>query len=81
MCEVRDMRNNVINYFPELRIANLEALPRGTGCNYLECIYAHNSQGSRDGLIAKQWRKREPYTFDAIIRFPGALGYKPHATS
>lgn len=67
------MKMQIFNYRPELdaRIKNLEALPHGTGCNVLECIVGQNGD-----LIAKQWRRGEPYSYDAIVRFPGSRFYK-----
>lgn len=43
-------------------IRNIDALPRGTGARYLECIT------SRDGiLIAKAWRVTVPPDCDVLI--------------
>ena len=68
------MKMWMFQYRPELevRLTNVSALPRGTGCTVLECIVAHDNYT----LIAKQWRKGEPYSYDAIIRFPGNRFYK-----
>ncbi len=41
-----------IKYQPDLKIVNLEQLPRGTGCKYLEVI-----RGQDNTWIAKQWRR------------------------
>lgn len=46
----------IIDYTPALRIVNLEQLPRGTGCGWLEVIRSNVS----DALIAKQWRRVMP---------------------
>lgn len=45
----------VIANGPDLKIVNLDAMPRGTGCRYLEVIRAHTGD-----LIAKQWRREVP---------------------
>ena len=68
------MKMWVFNYRPELdkRIINLGGIAKGTGCTVLECIVAQDNYT----LIAKQWRRGEPYGFDAIIRFPGNRFYK-----
>jgi hypothetical protein len=68
------MKMLLFNYSPELdkRITNLSALPQGGGCTLLECTLAHDGYT----LIAKQWRKGEPYSYDALIPFPGNRFYK-----
>jgi hypothetical protein len=43
----------VIPISRELKITNLDALPRGTGARYLEVI-----RGEDDTLVAKQWRRK-----------------------
>ena len=50
-----------IRFYPELKIRNLDALPRGTGCPFLLCI-----QGPHDELVAKQWKRKEPSTLGPI---------------
>lgn len=42
-----------IPYSKDLKITNLDALPRGTGARYLEVI-----RGEGDVLVAKQWRRK-----------------------
>lgn len=67
------MKMKTYSYRPDLVIQNLDQLPSGTGAKFLECTF------SPDGtvLVAKQWRKGRPYAYDALILFPGALGYRP----
>lgn len=62
------MKNLVLTYSPELdkRLTNLAAVRRGTGCTVLECVVAHDDHT----LIAKQWRRRKPRKFDAVVIFP-----------
>lgn len=49
------MNYKMIPYTPQLRIVNLEQLPRGQGAKYLECI-----SGDNGILIARQWRNVKP---------------------
>jgi hypothetical protein len=42
----------IIKYEPSLRVANIDQLPRGTGCRYLEVIQ-HGAV-----FVAKQWRRK-----------------------
>jgi len=50
----------IIKYTPDLVIRNVDQLPKGGGCKYLEVVPA------RDGAyIAKQWRRKIP----AVIEF------------
>ena len=61
----------LLDYTPALEpIANLDALGRGTGSRYLECIRSHTGQ-----LIAKRWRmivtERQAKAAEVIVRFGG----------
>lgn len=47
------MKVQIIPNSRTLDIRNLEALPRGTGCRYLEVI-----RGQREEFVAKQWRRK-----------------------
>jgi hypothetical protein len=49
------MSLEVIPNSPELKVSNLDAMPRGRGIRYLEVIRDHSG-----GLIAKQWRRKLP---------------------
>jgi hypothetical protein len=62
------MKMWTFSYTPALdgRITNLDAISKGAGCHILECVVAHDNHT----LIAKQWRKGEPYAS------PGARFYK-----
>lgn len=54
------MKAQIIPNSRTLDIRNLDALPRGTGCRYLEVI-----RGQGEEFVAKQWR-RKPVK-DAIL--------------
>jgi len=57
-----------LTYTPTLDIRNLDSLPRGTGCPFLEVVL-----GIEPGVwIAKQWRRTIPVAIpggNRIIRF------------
>ena len=57
------MKMHVYSYRPDLIITNLDALPSGTGCKFLECIYTPDGKT----LVAKQWRKGRPYGYEALV--------------
>ena len=57
----------VIQNTPTLRIVNLDALPRGTGAKYLECISGQNGE-----LVAKQWRRSVPKSAEIIVALAGS---------
>lgn len=44
-----------VKYTPDLKVANIEALPAGLGCRYLIAIEAHTGI-----LIAKAWKRKQP---------------------
>jgi len=50
------MKQKVIKNRRELKVANLEHLPRGLGARYLEVIESHRA----GEYIAKQWRRKLP---------------------
>ena len=54
----------IIKHRPDLAITNLDALPRGTGARYLECIAPH-----KPGLplIAVAWRRKPPARYAILI--------------
>jgi hypothetical protein len=45
-------------------IVNTDQLARGTNARYLECMKSHC-----DTLIALQWRRKEPKTYDVLIDY------------
>lgn len=51
-----------IDYSPELKITNVENLPRGTGCKYLLCLFVGTVNGRDLPLIAKSWHRKYPYS-------------------
>lgn len=54
---------SIVEYRPTMDIRNLQSIPRGTGCRYLECIRAHTP----GVLIAAQWRRTAPASFDVLV--------------
>lgn len=52
----------IIPYSKDLKITNLDALPKGSGAGYLEVI-----QGEGGTYIAKQWRKNPERRYDALL--------------
>ena len=56
----------IITYSKNLRITNLDSLPKGTGARYLECIAAHEVGGP---LIASAWRRSIPKAATILIDF------------
>ena len=46
----------VVGFFEGMDIRNLDAMPRGLGCRYLEAITSHK----KGVYIAKQWRRKLP---------------------
>lgn len=57
-------RGGIFAYSPRLTITNIEALPRGTGARFLECI-----KGQEGVLIAKAWRRSEPQAYEVLVDF------------
>ena len=47
----------IISPPPETRVTNLDTLPRGAGCAYLEAIPDHLG-----GYVATKWRRKPPTT-------------------
>ena len=45
----------VIKNTPQLVVRNLDAMPRGLGLRYLECVRSHTGE-----LMAQQWRRELP---------------------
>lgn len=41
----------------EQKLVNMEAMPRGLNCKYLECTLSHHNPPQ---FIAYQWRRKEP---------------------
>jgi hypothetical protein len=66
----------ILPYNKDMNIVNLEALARGTGARYLECI---EGLQTRPGAavttriyVAKQWRRKIPKEYAILIDFkPG----------
>lgn len=60
---------NFIDYSPEaVKVTNLDALPKGTGCKYLLVIESPYF----GEYVAKQWLRKMPSTTkrcEAVIRF------------
>lgn len=57
-------------YSPDMIIRNLESLPRGTGCRYLEVI-----DGLHGEYVAAAWRRKPPPDLPRtrkLIEFPPA---------
>ena len=52
-----------MTYSPEMKIENLDQLPRGLNLPYLECILGPQGQ-----LVAKQWRKVIPTVYEVIVK-------------
>ena len=78
---LRETTDNVIEYDPQLKIVNLDALPRGLGRRFLEVIRSPDNAV----LIAKAWRskpKRGTWVID--FQTPSGLARKiraiPHDT-
>jgi len=55
----------VVPFSRDLDIRNLDALPRGTGARYLECVLGPDDKI----LIAKQWRRKLPDRASGITVF------------
>jgi hypothetical protein len=53
-----------IIYQPEIKVQNLASLSVCKGAKYLECIRAHTGE-----LVAKQWRRVKPDSYDVLIEF------------
>jgi len=47
-----------IKFNPQLKIENLDQLPRGRGLKYLECVKHDDEKGTT--LIAHSWRRKLP---------------------
>lgn len=58
----------IIRYSRELNIKNVDALPAGTGCRYLECITSHIP----GEYVAKQWHRKMPTGAQVVIIFRDA---------
>jgi hypothetical protein len=65
----------IIPYNKDMKIVNLDALAKGTGARYLECIEAllgFAFDASTHIYIAKQWRRKVPKDYEILIDFtPG----------
>ena len=57
---------SIIRYTPDLKISNMEALPKGVGAPYLECMTPHDPSLP---LIAKAWRRSVPAQYDVLVEF------------
>ncbi len=60
-----------IDYSPDMKITNMDQLPRGTGAGYL--VVVKSPDGEK--YIAKEWRRSEPVRGtkdEMVIRFPEA---------
>lgn len=61
-----------LDYRPDFPIRNLQALPAGTGCRFLECIPGEEPApggGLLLTFVAKQWRRSVPADFKILIDF------------
>lgn len=59
---------HIIDYSPELKITNLDALPRGTGCKFLLVIESPHC----GEYVAKRWLRKMPESTrrcEAVVRF------------
>lgn len=55
----------IIGYRPDMKILNVEQLPKGLNLPYLECITSPYGE-----LIAKQWRKSIPMQqYEVLVAF------------
>lgn len=52
----------IITKSPTFTVTNLDALAKGRGCRYLECV-----EGLNGDLVAKQWRRKPPASYDVLI--------------
>lgn len=68
----------VVEYDAHLDIRNIEQLPRGYGCKYLEVLPEIESRGgmAHQVYIARCWR-RKPKHQTTVVKFQGELTDEP----
>ena len=60
----------------DARLRNTEQLSKGTGARYLECI-----RGQGEELVAKQWRRKIPKSYQVLVDFGPQVEFAVPRTS